>query len=446
VHALARSALARAASFVPTALATLFTSHLIISEYGINTFDNFAVVLALIFLIPLSDLGVGAAVTSALALDGPGSSSAERTVLTSARVLAVSTAATASAAALVTALHLWPTILGAAAGPNLWCGAAVVIYALSFVPGLGQSMLLGVQKNHVSVVVQMFFNPIIAVLVGAVVLTGRSPHLVILMPCVALVLINLIASRVAAKATGISWPRITRRLTRPDRYPGARIRAMSGPVLLISLATPIALQSDRLVLSHVSTARDVAQYSLGMQIFAPALALLAATAQPLWPIYASARNRGERGPKVLRTVLLFGAASAALGLTLAALVGPISRLVAGSNAPVSGLLAIAGTLVVLTSGLAYPVAMSLMDPDGVRIVVACTVAALPLNIGLSIVLARHLGAPGPLFATAAVGLVVQVVPALLFSTDRQTAGRHRRRRRAPVAPGGYVVTQEPVAY
>jgi hypothetical protein len=83
--------------------------------------------------------------------------------------------------------------------------------------------------------------------------------------------------------------------------------------------------------------------------------------------------------------------------------------------------------------------MSLMDPVGVRFVVWCTAIALPLNIGLSIVLGRHLGAPGPLLASCIVGIFVQALPGLYYSRDRQNAGRHRMSGpdpavTAPVAP------------
>jgi hypothetical protein len=65
---------------------------------------------------------------------------------------------------------------------------------------------------------------------------------------------------------------------------------------------------------------------------------------------------------------------------------------------------------------------------GVRFVVWCTVLALPLNIALSIVLGKHLGAAGPLLGSCVVGILVQAVPGLIYSRDRQGAGRHRRPR------------------
>jgi O-antigen/teichoic acid export membrane protein len=430
MNAVARSGIARLASFVPTATATLFTSRLIITHYGLAAFGSFALVLSLINLIPLNNLGVGAAVTSAYAAGSRDSEHARRTLLTSARFLTLSMAITALIAVGVGSLGLWPTLLGGASGPNLWCAIALIVYAVSFVPGLGTSMLLGVHRNHLTVLIQTFYNPLILVLVGVAIVGGVDGDAVMIAPCVALVVVHSLTSGIAGRITKTSWTRLLAALPNRRRHPGASIRAMSGPVLFITLSTPIALQSDRIVLSHVSSTQAVADYSVAMQIFAPALALIAASAQPLWPIWTAARTEGRRGPGVGRVLGLFCAAAIAIGAVLALIADPMASLIAGDRVHISALLAFSGGLAVLTAGASYPVAMSLMDPVGVRFVLACTLLALPANIGLSVVLGQHFGAPGPLLASCIVGLCVQALPGLVYSRDRQSAGRHRRPRKA----------------
>jgi O-antigen/teichoic acid export membrane protein len=439
MNAVTRSAFARVLSFAPTAIATLLTSRLIIRGFGLAAFDSYALILALIALIPLNNLGVGAAVTSAYAEGGPTSEHSRRVTLTAARVLTVSSLGTAAVSLLISALGAWPALIGTASGPNLYCGVAMAIYALSFLPGLGQSMLLGVHRNHVTVVVQTVFTPLILVGTILVIELGLSGSALMLVPPAALVAVNVATSVVASRATGISWSGVLRAM--PDRRgnPGASIRALSGPVLIITLATPIALQSDRVVLSHVSTAQAVADYSVALQIFGPALALIAASAQPLWPIYAKARSEGGRGPRLAKVVAVFCAAAVAAGAALALVANPIAHLIGGHDIELGFLLPVAGALTVMTAALSYPIAMSLMDPAGARVVSVCTLVALPLNIGLSVVLGHHLGAPGPLFASALVGVVVQVLPAVVYSRSRQSIGRHRaprqpRRRPAPGDP------------
>lgn len=430
MNPVARSAVSRMVSFGPTAIATLLTSRLIIDRFGIGAFDSYALILALIALVPLNNLGVGAAVTSAYAEDGPGEPHSVRVTITAARVLTLSMLATAAASALLTAVHAWPGVLGHASGPNLYCGIAVATYAASFVPGLGQSMLLGVHRNHVTVIIQTFFTPVILAGTILVMVAGWSGSALVIVPPAALVVINIATSVIAARHTGVSWPAVIRAVPFRRRRPGASIRALSGPVVIATLATPLALQSDRIVLSHVSTPQAVANYSVAMQIFAPALALIAATAQPLWPIYARARAQGRTGPPLARVLVVFLGAAALLGAALAAISNPIAELIGGRHIDLGWMLPIAGALAVITSAASYPIAMNLMDRDGVRVITFWTVVALPLNVGLSVVLGRHLGAAGPLFASVIVGLAVQSLPGYLYSRGRVSGGRHRAAARA----------------
>lgn len=426
MHSVLRSALARALSFVPIAVATLLTSRLIIQHYGIGSFDSYALIVSLIFLIPLNNLGVGASVTSSYAADGPQAEHARRVTVTAARVLTLSTVGTAAAALLLGAFGWWPTLLGAASGPSGTVGVAIALYAVSFVPGLGQNMLLGVNRNHVTVLVQAAFAPFILLGVVGVLLAGADRRWLLVVPTAAMLAVTLLTASVAARTTGVSWAGVLRAVPFPRRFPGARIRQLSGPVLISTLANPIALQSDRIVLSHVSTEHEVATYSLVVQIIAPAMALVAAAAQPLWPIFTKARADGADGPGLSRVLALFGAAGAALGLVAALLANPIAALIGGSKVHSVGiLLPVAGALTIVTAALAYPVAMHLMDPAGARFVALATCVALPLNLGASIWLASWLGAPGPLLGTVIVGLLVQTGPAVIYARNRHRVGRHR---------------------
>jgi O-antigen/teichoic acid export membrane protein len=429
------SALARILSLVPTALATLLASRLIINHFGLSSFDSYALVISLMQLLPLNDLGVGAAVTSAFAARGPRDPFSERVTLTAARTLALSTAGLLVAAALLTGADLWPRLLGHASGSNAFVGLAVVVYALSFLPGLGQSMLLGANRNHVAIAVQAFLAPLTLVAVVILIALDFDGRLVMVAPAAALVVINAVNAVVSSTVTRFSWTRLLRELPRPHRYPGASIRAISGPMLVITLAMPIAFYTDRIVLSHVSTLRAVADYSVVMQVFAPVAALIAAAAQPLWPMYTRARSQGKRGPQLGRVIIVLGLGALLANAVLVVAANPIGHLIGGDQIQLGLLIPISCALAVAAQAAAYPVAMSLMDPQGLRFVGTCTVLSVPLNLGLSIVLAKHYGAAGPLLATFAVGLLVQTLPGLIYARNRESVGRHRYRpRRAAANP------------
>jgi O-antigen/teichoic acid export membrane protein len=213
-------------------------------------------------------------------------------------------------------------------------------------------------------------------------------------------------------------------------------------MLVIIVSLPLALQTDRIVLSHVSTLRAVANYSVVIQIFAPIVGLVTAASAPLWPMYAKARRDGVPGPNLLRISLLFATAATIIGAALVALANPLGHVIGGPTMRVGLLLPIAAALTVVVQALIAPVAMMLTDPAGLRVIATWNVIAIPVNLGISIVLAKHIGAPGPLLATAGTILIVQGIPTSLYARRRNArlragiaasgpAPRPRRRRRQP---------------
>ncbi|MEO6884809.1 MAG: hypothetical protein ABI232_00790 [Jatrophihabitantaceae bacterium] len=420
------SGLARSIGFLPQAIATLLASRLIISHYGLPAFDTYALVVSVMTLVPLNDLGVGAAVTQSVAAHGTTDDRSERAALTAARVLSMSTVGLALASLLLGLADLWPTLLGPASGSNTFVAIAMIVYGVSFVPGLGSSVLLAAERNHVAVILQSFLAPIALVAIVGLIVFDLDPQLLLVMPAVALIVVNLAMAGVSAKLVSFPWARILRELPFRHRYPGAKIRAISGPMLVINLAVPVAFQSDRIVLSHVSTVQAVANYSVVLQIFAPVMALIVAAAQPLWPIYTKARSQGQRGPQLTKILLVFFAGTVLCSGTLVLIADPVGHLIGGDMVSLGHFLPFTAAMAMGVLAIAYPLAMSLVDPAGLRFVATCAVLTVPVNIGFSVFLARHLGAPGPLIALFVVSLTLQVIPALFYARRReQVPGRHR---------------------
>jgi O-antigen/teichoic acid export membrane protein len=219
-------------------------------------------------------------------------------------------------------------------------------------------------------------------------------------------------------------------------------------MLIIILSLPLALQTDRIILSHVSSLRAVANYSVVVQIFAPVVALVTAASQPLWPMYARARRDGVPGPNLLKISLLFCAGATLICAVLVALADPLGHVIGGKSMRVGTLLPVAAALTVMIQALVAPLAMKLTDPAGLRVIATWNVLAIPVNLTLSILLAKSLGAPGPLVGTAITMLAVQGLPVSLYARRRTVWMRRRaehaatwgteswrpegrRRRRAP---------------
>lgn len=404
-----RSAAVRALALIPTAVATLAATRIVISHFGLEAFDAYAVIVSALALLPLNNLGVGAAVTNAYAVD-PNDS--ERVTLTSARALAGSTVVTTLLALVIAALGAWPALLGSASGSNVVCGLAIVVWSFSFVPGLGQNVLLGVHRNHVAVAIQALSAPILLVTVALAATLNAPSGWVVVAPSVAILAVNLMMAIAGARAGAFSWRTVLGRLPSPRRWPGQSVRAIAVPLLVTSISVPIALQSDRIVLSHVSSTQAVAEYSIVLQLFAPLIALIGAAAQPLWPIYAAARARGTRGPSLTRILMLFVGSTVVVCAGVVLVADPLGRFVGDGAVHLGVLLPVAAALSTIAQAATFPIAMTLMHPRGARFIAITTTLSLPVNLFASILLAQRIGAPGPLFATAGAGVIFGVVAPL----------------------------------
>ena len=213
------SGAARFVGLVPQAIATLLASRLILDHYGLHSFNTYALVIALMALIPLNNLGVGASVTQAVAAHGATADRAVRAALTAARVLALSALGLAVVATVVAAFGAWPGLLGDASGANWFTALALVVFAATFVPGLAPSVLLGANRNHVSIVVGFFLAPISLAIVAAMILGDLASGWVMVVPPLALLVISLATMVVGSRLVGFPWLRVPHGIPRRDRYP-----------------------------------------------------------------------------------------------------------------------------------------------------------------------------------------------------------------------------------
>ncbi|MFL6024472.1 MAG: lipopolysaccharide biosynthesis protein [Marmoricola sp.] len=421
LRAMLLSGLARSFGFLPQAVATLLASHLIIEHYGLHAFDTYALIVSVMALIPLNNLGVGASITQSIAAHGAEDERSTRAALTASRALTVSALFLGVVSTLLGMANLWPALLGDQAGANAFTAGAIIIYAVSFVPGLSQSVLLGAGRNHVSMILASFQAPIALLATVLLIAFDADGRWVVIVPPVALLGVNVLAMLLSEWMVGFPWIRTLRQVPFRATHPGARIRNLSGPMLITSLCVPVAFTSDRIVLSHVSTAAAVANYSVVLQIFSPVFGLIVAIAQPLWPIYTKARAQGERGPglKLIFVGFILGTVVACGALVLIS--DRLGTLIGGDAINLGYVLPSVMSLVMVVLAISYPLAMSMIDPAGARFAAICAVITTPTNIIASIFLARAYGALGPLIALLAVSLLVQVIPSLIFVSRRERA-------------------------
>lgn len=410
-------ALGRAAILPLTAMCSILTLRVVTTSAGVTGFASVSLIAALPALIPLGDLGVGASITEAVArykAGGANLSDLSAVVRSSYRVLIK---AAAGGVVIVLTLEMfsdWSTLLGAGARnvDTRAISLALIIWMCSLPLALGQRVLLGADRRALYLVASGLAAPttLLLALLGALLNQGTSYF--VAMSTVGLLLSACVSTYLAVPLVSNGWrDGLGVLFGRGNRV---RLRSTAGPMLVITIALPIAYQSDRLVLSHLSTGTQLAVYSAGAQFFAQILAVVSVTGQFLWPRFAAKRVTGGESAaraelmRVWRIAAIAGVVTAcafALSLNLGVRILTAGRLHVGSGVS----LAFAATL--LVHAVYYPLGMYLTTPIGLKFQAVSSVVMAVVNVALSLMLAGVMGAAGPILASAIAIAVCMLLPA-----------------------------------
>ena len=406
-----------------TGLANLVIARLITQAVGIDHFGVVMLVATLSQLLMFADIGAGAAVATARAqLDGAEDTDHFRgTMLTAVRTTLVSAAVLGTGAGLLGALGAWPWLLGStgqglASNLNVSAVLALSAFAVALPFALGEAVLRGGGRTHEAVLLQGIAPPTALLLTAVFTHLGAPPlAYALVLPLGALVSAMCCAVRAWTVDTS-SVRGLLRAVLRPRRYPGRPIAATAAPMFVVMIGLPIALQSDRLIISHRLDAQSLSDYSYASQLYIPLWSVVSVAALALWPHFAT----GSGGRAALCRGWLTGLAIlSAAGVLIAGcyllfapfLIGWMSD---GQGTPTwSLLIAFAALMVVqcvhVTTGIL------LIAPDKLRFQAVCVVALVITNLPLSWVLTPTLGAAGPVYASAITVLICQLIPGVIVA-------------------------------
>jgi Na+-driven multidrug efflux pump len=281
-------------------------------------------------------------------------------------------------------------------------------------------VLVGLHRNHVAIGVLGLQSPLVLLSVVLITQAGLpfGPYIAVL-PYLALLLLQIVLLGLAGRSINPSLARAIRDVPRLRSVRGGAVFDVAWPMLIWMVGTVIAMQTDRLILSHTSTQAALAEYNLSAQIFLPVLHVVGAGGFALWPIFAKQRADQAR-VSPLPISLVFGAI-AALGCLVLAFATPlVTRLASGGRVDIHPLTALGFSVLVVFQCLKYPLNVYLTDPPGLRFQVYVLLATLPLNLVLSYTLAGRIGAAGPVTGSA-VAIALQYFACLAY-----TARVHRR--------------------
>ncbi len=411
----------------------VITTRLIIQYYGVDSYAQYGLLTSMAALVPFADLGMSAAIINVVASSASPKTEelVRRTLVSAFRVLLCSAAVLAAVGVVLTALNLWPALLGDGllAGGSVAALACVLVFAITLPLGVGQRVLTGLGKNHVQILTQALAAPfILSIVITLIAVGANADNFLAPVAYSASTVVALTALLIAARYITPQIRLAIKMIPRIRRYPGVNVMGVAWPMLIQMIALPVAMQTDRLVLSHLGTNDQLAEYNLGSQLFGLIAQTIAASAVALWPMFAKARSADEiRSP--FKLTAGFVVAGGLLAITLAALLPVAVPLISDGKVQLSTSLVVGFSFFVVAQAAKYPLGMYMTDLRGLRFQVIPILIMVPVNLGLSVLLVAPLGAAGPIIASAIAVALFQAAPNAWY-VRRDL--RHRRARLAIV--------------
>ena len=414
----------------------IITSRLIIAHFGTDAYAQYGLLSTITSLLPFADLGIAAVLINTLAgSDEPRHDTLVlRTMTTAFRVLLCSGGVIILVAAAITVSGLWPVLLGHGLMPESGSLAAflcLAIFGLVLPLGLGSRVLVGLQRNTTQLSVQAVVAPLILVIVGcATLLAIPIGGYLAVVSYFANGVSSLLCLLLAARLISPQMRRALRDVPRLRSAPGTRVMNTAWPMLAQMLALPIAMQTDRLLLSHLTTGDQLAQYNLASQLFGIVLQTVAAAGLALWPIYAKARAKDVvQSPN--RPTVAFAVGGLALATLLALLSPLLAQVVSAGRLHLDGWLVWGFVAFCAAQAAKYPIGMYMTDKRGLQFQVVPILILVPINLGLSWFLVGVIGAGGTIIGSTVAVTLCQVVPNLVYV--RRDLSRRREAARLTAA-------------
>lgn len=409
----------------------ILTSRLIIAEFGTDAYAQYGLLATIPTLLPFADLGIAAVVINAVAesKDPSRDDAVRRTVVTAFRILLVSSSVLVAVGAVITLAGWWPALLGDGLmpGSEFVPFLCLALFGLVLPLTVGQRILVGLGRTTTQVASQAVVAPFMFVSIGACALLALPVGAgLATLSYIGNALVSVICLVVVARALHPQLRAVVRLIPHPRRYRGVRAVHLAWPMLVQMIALPLAMQTDRLLLSHLADPDDLAQYNLASQLFGLVLQTIAAAGVALWPFFASARS-ADRVESPWRPTLAFLGMGTLLGLLLAVLSPWLAGFVSAGQITLDFWLLTGFVVFVALQAVKYPLGMYMTDHRGLRFQVLPILVMVPMNLALSWWLALTIGAGGPIIGSAVAVLLCQVVPNVLYVR----ADLARRRQQAP---------------
>lgn len=402
-----------------TGVLGIFTNRAIIASFGVEAYSQYGLLSTLPTLLPFADLGMAAVVINAAseATDPRQDENLRRTIATAFRILLGSAAVIIGVALLLTLFGAWRTVLGTGgllAGADLVPLVCFAILAIGLPLSVGQRILVGLGRTTTQIAASGITGPIM--FFGVFAFAAFAPmagNYLAVLSYGASTLVSLVCLLLAARLIKPQVGEALKQVPFRRRYPGVHALHLALPMLVQMMALPVAMQTDRLLLSHLTRGNELAQYNLASQLFNIVLQTIAAAGVTLWPVFAKARATATV-VSPMRPTIAFLALGAAGAVTMAVLSPFLVSFVTDDKFTLDPLLVAAFVIFIALQAAKYPAGMYMTDARGLRFQVRPILMMVPINVALSWWLTTLVGAAGPVLGSAIGVLIFQVIPNLVY--------------------------------
>ncbi|WP_141137638.1 oligosaccharide flippase family protein [Blastococcus mobilis] len=405
--------LARGGALPIGAVFTILTSRTIAEHYGATAFAFFALLTSFVGLLAFSDLGLGAAVANAAAEAEAREELRTAFLITIRRVfryLLLSMSLILCAVCLISLSGAWGALLGefkTFEGGALAAAWSLAIFGASIPLGMGQRILVGFHKTWMFSLVGALTPPLAFFGVTVIAATGGPPSVLPIAFYLAYALTSGLSLWLALRVSGAT----VRDISNAVSADSVKVWNTAAPMAVIVVAAPIAMQSDRVILGHLSPT-GVAGYSLAAQLFSPIGSMISVAGLALWPVFARRRvsSISLRGESPLKASAFFSLVAAACAGVAIALTPVYAEFASAGAIEIPLVTAVAFGLLVVVQAFNAPIGTYLTDGPGLKAQAMMVSIGLIVKLAGSLTLAGLPGGAGPVLASTGAVLMCQVVP------------------------------------
>jgi O-antigen/teichoic acid export membrane protein len=394
----------------------LANTAIIVRETGAEVFGLVSLIATITLLFPFADFGIGDTVLTASAqLSGPNRDpDAANVVRRAYHVLFAVAGVLVLLALCVMALDGWAALVGFSSGPDdRWAiTVAACIFAVSIPAVLGLRILVGTDRLPLATLVVMSCPAFALGVTLVLYMIGAAGIWYAVSALGGLLIGEVVGTVLALRLSGLGWSAFAR-VTRPRS--GRRLLAGSMWLFIVGVGSSVGLQTGRVLLAHLSTPIQLAQYALMAQIYGLCWSALSIAAVAYWPVFVKRRTAPEESVRMWWRLTVTFAGIAAIAMLAIVALGPLAATVlSGGRIDVSAWLALAfGALLVMQTAH-LPSSVLLTRPNEARWQALWALAMAAVSIGLGAVAAARFGAVGVVYASALAILAAQVVPDLAW--------------------------------